>query len=73
MRNNKVIASITLQDLKRHAEDDDYNWKEEVEPHLEEVIEYVGLNMDVQSACNLALGKVLGPSKKRKAMAIGNV
>ena len=63
---DKTIAKITLKDLRRYAELDDYNWETEVAPRLDEVIEYVGLNMDIKVACSLALTKVLGTSKKRK-------
>ena len=67
MRNNKVIAKITLQDLKEHADAGDFDWEAECVPVLDDLIEYVGLHMDIPCTCKLALGSVLGASKTRRA------
>ena len=63
---DKTIAKITLKELKKFAENHDYDWDTEVIPRLDEVITYVGLNMDKKAACNLALGSVIGTPRKRQ-------
>lgn len=67
MNNKKVIAKITLGDLRKYADDHDYDWKTEIVPVLDKLIEYVELNLDIKATCSLALGKVLGAAKKRRA------
>ncbi len=67
MYRKKVVARITLGDLKEYSDDHDYNWNAEVVPVLAELVESVGLNLDIKTVCSLAFGKVLGAAKKRRA------
>ena len=67
MKNSTIISGITLQDLKRCAAEGDFDWEAECVPVLDELIVSVILNTDIKCVCKLALGKVLGSSKKRQA------
>lgn len=66
MKLNRTIAKITLEELKSEAEEDGYDWKEEVMPALEAVIDAVFLNQDSGEICRLALHDVLGTPRKRR-------
>ncbi len=67
---SKTISKITLGYLKEIADHGDYDWKNEVLPRLDEVIEYVDICCDKKVACRMGLHKVLGTPKKRRRQAV---
>ncbi len=66
---SKTVSKITLNYLREIAGNCDYDWKNEVLPRLDEVIEYVDICSDKKVACRMGLHKVLGTPKKRKLQA----